>query len=158
MAAADTPALGAAVSALKAAFPNVAEETELKEDMPCLIVRREELVDAMQALRQAGFDFLLDLTAVDYPGRPQRFDVVYHLYSFGANQRMRVKTRAAADELVPSLTPLWKSANWFEREVYDLFGVRFEGHPNLTRIVMPDDWVGHPLRKDYPIGGENVQF
>jgi NADH-quinone oxidoreductase subunit C len=158
MAAADTPALASAVSALKAAFPNVAEETELKEDMPCLIVRREELVDAMQALRQAGFDFLLDVTAVDYPGRPQRFDVVYHLYSFGANQRMRVKTRAAEDEPVPSLAPLWKSANWFEREVYDLFGVRFEGHPNLTRIVMPDDWVGHPLRKDYPIGGENVQF
>jgi NADH-quinone oxidoreductase subunit C len=158
MAAADTPALASAVSALKAAFPNVAEETELKEDMPCLIVRREELVDAMQALRQAGFDFLLDVTAVDYPGRPQRFDVVYHLYSFGANQRMRVKTRAAEDGPVPSLAPLWKSANWFEREVYDLFGVRFEGHPNLTRIVMPDDWVGHPLRKDYPIGGENVQF
>jgi NADH-quinone oxidoreductase subunit C len=158
VAGADAPALSAAVSALKAAFPSVAEETELKEDMPCLVVGREELPGAMRALVQAGFDFLLDLTAVDYPSRPQRFDVVYHLYSFRANARMRVKTRAAEGESVPSMTPLWKSADWFEREVYDLFGVRFEGHPGLTRIVMPDDWVGHPLRKDYPIGGENVQF
>jgi NADH-quinone oxidoreductase subunit C len=158
MTAPNLPATSAAVSALKAAFPQVVEETELKEDMPCLVVRREELVDVMRALKEAGFDFLLDATAVDYPARPRRFDVVYHLYSFRANQRMRVKTRAAEGEPVPSMTSLWKSANWFEREVYDLFGVRFEGHPGLTRIVMPDDWVGHPLRKDYPIGGENVQF
>jgi NADH-quinone oxidoreductase subunit C len=158
MGTADLPAASAAVSSLKAAFPRVAEETDLKEDMPCLVVPREEMVDVMQTLRRAGFDFLLDITAVDYPSRPQRFDVVYHLYSFAANQRVRVKARAAEADQVPSMTPLWKSANWFEREVYDLFGVRFEGHPNLTRIVMPDDWVGHPLRKDYPIGGENVQF
>ncbi len=148
----------AALQAVKAAFPQTVEETELKEDLPCLIVRREELIGAMHVLRRAGFDFLVDLTAVDYPSRPQRFDVVCHLYSFAANQRIRIKTRAAETEPVPSLTGLWKSANWFEREVFDLFGVRFEGHPGLTRIVLPDDWVGHPLRKDFPIGGENVQF
>ncbi len=147
-----------ALQMLRASFPDLREETELKEDLPCLIVRKEDLVAVMRELRAAGFDFLLDLTAVDYPARPQRFDVVYHLYSFGANQRLRVKTRAAEGEPVPTMTVYWPSANWFEREVYDLFGVIFEGHPNLTRIVMPDDWIGHPLRKDYPIGGENVQF
>ncbi len=152
------PAVQSAVQALRTSFPEIREETELKEDLPCLIVGKEELVAVMRELRAAGFDFLLDLTAVDYPSRPQRFDVVYHLYSFGANQRLRVKTRTAEGEPVPSMTVYWPSANWFEREVYDLFGVTFEGHPNLTRIVMPDDWVGHPLRKDYPIGGENVQF
>ncbi|HEY8370432.1 MAG TPA: NADH-quinone oxidoreductase subunit C [Thermodesulfobacteriota bacterium] len=147
-----------AVGAVKATFPETVEETALKEDLPCVIVRREDLVNAMHELRRAGFDFLVDLTAVDYPGRAERFEVVYHLYSFAANQRLRVKTRASESTPVPSLTGLWKAANWLEREVWDLFGVRFEGHPNLTRIVLPDDWVGHPLRKDYPIGGENVQF
>ena len=158
MATSDVPAASAALAALKAAFPQTAEETALKEDLPCLIVRREDLVGVMTELRGAGFEFLTDLTAVGYPARPERFDVVYHLYSFAANQRLRVKARTAEGVAVPSLTPLWRSADWFEREVYDLFGVTFEGHPNLVRIVMPDDWVGHPLRKDYPIGGENVQF
>ncbi len=158
MAASDVPAVAAALGELRTSFPEIREETELKEDLPCLIVRREDLVGVMGRLQAAGFDFLLDLTAVDYPARPQRFDVVYHLYSFAASQRLRVKTHAAEREPVPSLTVYWPSANWFEREVYDLFGVTFEGHPNLTRIVTPDDWVGHPLRKDYPIGGENVQF
>jgi NADH-quinone oxidoreductase subunit C len=152
------PDLPATIAALKAAFPRVSEETELKEDLPCVVVGRDDILGVLEMLRRAGFDFLLDLTAVDYPGRAARFDIVYHLYSFDARQRLRVKTRAAAGEAVPTASGLWKSANWFEREVFDLFGVQFEGHPNLVRIVMPDDWVGHPLRKDYPIGGENVQF
>lgn len=151
-------ATASAMEAVKAAFPDTAEETALKEDLPCLVVRREDLIGAVRELRRAGFDFLIDLTAVDYPGRPERFDVVYHLYSFTANRRLRVKARAAESAPVPSLTGLWKSADWFEREVWDLFGIRFEGHPNLVRIVLPDGWVGHPLRKDFPIGGENVQF
>lgn len=148
----------AAVEAVKAAFPETSDETAIKEDLPCLIVRREDLIGAMHELRRAGFDFLVDITAVDYPNRAQRFDVVYHLYSFAAKARLRLKVRAGEGVAVPSLDGLWKSANWLEREVWDLFGVRFEGHPNLVRIVMPDDWVGHPLRKDFPIGGENVQF
>jgi NADH-quinone oxidoreductase subunit C len=107
-----------------------------------------------EALR---FDMLMDLTAADYltyPGREDgsRFEVVYHLYSVPHNHRLRIK--AAVDEdapVVPSAVPLWPSANWFEREVWDMFGIRFEGHPDLRRLLLYEQFVGHPLRKDYPV-------
>ena len=104
-----------------------------------------------------AFDVLMDLTAVDYltyPGREDgpRFEVVYHLYSIVHNHRLRVKVRVDEDDaVVPSAVPLWPIANWFEREVWDMFGVRFSGHPNLRRLLMYEEFVGHPLRKDYPI-------
>jgi len=97
------------------------------------------------------FDFLTDLTAVDWPKREKRFDVVLNLYSFAKNERLRLKVHAAENEPVPSVTPVWEAANWLEREAYDMFGIRFEGHPNLKRILLPDEWQGHPLRKDYDI-------
>ena len=103
------------------------------------------------------FDVLMDLTAVDYcrfPGREDgpRFEIVYHLYSLPHNHRLRVKVRADEDEaVVASATPLWPIANWFEREVWDMFGVRFDGHPDLRRLLMYEEFVGHPLRKDYPV-------
>ena len=98
------------------------------------------------------FDYLVDLTAVHYPKREEtQFDIVYVLYSFPHNERMRVKTQLKEGEPVASAVPLWPAANWLERECYDMFGIRFEGHPDLRRILLPDEWKGHPLRKDYGI-------
>jgi NADH-quinone oxidoreductase subunit C len=99
------------------------------------------------------FDFLTDLTAVDYPARPKRFDVVLHLYSMTQNHRLRVKAAVAEGEEIDTLVPVWKAANWEERECYDMFGIVFHGHPDLRRILLPEDWEGFPLRKDYPLGG-----
>ena len=100
------------------------------------------------------YDFLSDLTCVDvYPNEP-RFQVVYHLLSMKRKERLRLKVWLAGDDAtVESLTSVWAGANFFEREVWDLFGVRFLGHPNLSRIMMPENWEGHPLRKDYPVEG-----
>ena len=101
----------------------------------------------------ASFDMCSDVTATDWPLRPARFDVIYCLYSTRHRHRVRVKIRAAEDEPVPSVTAIWPSANWLEREVYDMFGVNFTGHPDRRRILMPEDWQGFPERKDYPLEG-----
>ena len=112
------------------------------------------VVDAVRYLRSSEeFDFLVDLTAVDYPKHAQRFELIYILYSFARNERIRLKTRIAENEAAPSLTSVFRGANWLEREVFDMFGIRFEGHPNLKRILLPDEWQGHPLRKDASITG-----
>ena len=106
---------------------------------------------------ELAFDMLTDLKAVDYlkyPGREDgpRFDVVYHLYSIPHNHRLRIKVRVEEDDaVVPTAVGVWPIANWFEREVWDMFGVRFEGHPDLRRLLMYEEFVGHPLQKDYPI-------
>jgi len=105
-------------------------------------------------LKREGFTLLLDVGAVDYPQRSPRFDVVYHLLNLGKMQRVRLLCGVAGeDPKVSTATDLWKSADWAEREIYDLFGITFEGHPDLRRIQMPNDWEGHPLRKDYPLRG-----
>ena len=116
-------------------------------------VAREALPEVAKYLRdQLGFEFLMDLTAVDYPGREDRFEMVYHFYSFKSNLRLRLKVPVnGVNPVVASLTPLWGAADWFEREVYDMFGIKFEGHPDLRRILMYDTFEGHPLRKDYPL-------
>jgi len=100
---------------------------------------------------------LSSVTAVDrYPSEP-RFEVVYHLHSIERNERLRLKCRLRGDNpTIESVTPVWRGANWYEREVFDLFGIQFTGHPDLRRILMPDDWEDHPLRKDYPITGTRV--
>ena len=125
-----------------------------------LVVERATLIDALRFGRDEAsldFDVLMDLTAVDYsryPGREDgpRFEVVYHLYSIAHNHRVRVKVRVDEDDAtVPSAVDLWPIANWFEREVWDMFGVRFSGHPDLRRLLLYEEFVGHPLRKDYPI-------
>lgn len=104
-----------------------------------------------------GFVRLSTVTAVDrYPAEP-RFEVVYHLHSIQRNERMRLKCRVRGeDPVIESVTSVWRSANWYEREVFDLFGIRFLNHPDLRRILLPDDWEGHPLRKDYPVTGSRV--
>jgi NADH-quinone oxidoreductase subunit C len=117
-----------------------------------LVVARELLGEiALYSRDGEKFDWLSDLTAVDWPKREKRFDVVLNMYSFEKNERLRVKAQATADERVPSVQGIWTTANWMEREVYDMFGIIFEGHPSLKRILLPDEWQGFPLRKDYDI-------
>ncbi len=97
------------------------------------------------------FDFLMDVTAVDYLGSVPRFEVVYHLYSLARNHRLRLKARVPEeDPRIASVVPVWRGADWLERETYDMYGIRFEGHPDLRRIYLYEEFQGHPLRKDYP--------
>jgi len=113
------------------------------------IGRLEEI--ALYTRDEERFEMLSDLTAVDWPKRDKRFDVVLNLYSFAKNQQLRIKVQAADGVEVPSLVGVWVAANWMEREVFDMFGIVFSGHPNLKRILLPDEWQGYPLRKDYDI-------
>ena len=119
-----------------------------------LSVNSDALVPALLALQAAGFNAFEDMTAVDwYPSVP-RFQLSYHLLSHALKQRVRLRAMVdEADPAVESITSIWQGANYYEREVFDLFGIRFNGHPNLRRILMPDEWIGHPLRKDYPVEG-----
>jgi NADH-quinone oxidoreductase subunit C len=106
----------------------------------------------LQILRdEEQFDYCVDITAAHYPNRERPFDVIWILYSFPSNQRIRVKAQFADGESAPTAVNLWPTANWLEREVFDMFGIKFEGHPDLKRILLPDGWKGHPLRKDYGI-------
>lgn len=118
------------------------------------LVPRERWFEALKALKeQAGYDWLVDHTAVDYPARTPRFTVVAIVQDMDTQARLIVKTRVADGEPVASLVPLWEAANWAERETYDMFGIPFEGHPNLTRVYMPQDYEGWPLRRDFPLAG-----
>jgi len=117
-----------------------------------LIARPEAVIPILEWLKtEAGFDYLVDITAVDYPERPERFELIYILYSFSRNERIRIKTSVPDGHRPASATVVHPTANWLEREVFDMFGIEFEGHPDLRRILMPEEWQGHPLRKDYPI-------
>jgi len=116
-----------------------------------LVVNKEVGFDVLRALRDEQFDYLVDVTCVHYPDRAAPFEVVWILYSFAKNERMRVKTSVKDGEKAPSAVALWPTANWLEREAYDMFGVEFDGHPDMRRILLPDGWKGFPLRKDYGI-------
>jgi NADH-quinone oxidoreductase subunit C len=117
-----------------------------------LVVARELLAEiALYSRDTEKFDWLSDLTAVDWPKREKRFDIVLNMYSFEKNERLRLKAPAGAEERVPSVQGVWSTANWMEREAYDMFGIVFEGHPDLKRILLPEEWQGYPLRKDYDI-------
>jgi len=119
-----------------------------------VVVGRDRLIDLLRHLRDAedlAFDMASDLTAIDWLGREPRFEVVYHLYSLRHKHRIRVKCGVPEeDPVVPSAVALWSGLNWFEREVWDMYGIKFQGHPDLRRIFMYDEFIGHPLRKDYP--------
>jgi NADH-quinone oxidoreductase subunit C len=119
-----------------------------------ITVARENTVVAAKAVQQAGYNFFEDVTAVDwYPSEP-RFQITYHILSLSLKERIRLVVRLdSASASIDSITPIWPAANFYEREIFDLFGVHFGGHPNLKRIMMPEDWKGHPLRKDYPVEG-----
>lgn len=136
-------------------------EAGLAGDEPWALLRPEALPVAAAWLRDGppGMRLLLDLTCVDYPSEPGRFEMVYHFLSLDSNVRLRLKVRLpAGDPSVASLSGLWKNADWLEREVYDLFGVRFEGHPDLRRLLLYDGFEGHPLRKDYPLRRRQPQL
>lgn len=136
----------------------VAEQLRFRDEVT-VVVPVERLLWALWTAHAAGFTVLTDLTAVDrHPAEP-RYEVVYQLTAIEPRARVRFKVRLpAADPVAPSATVVWPAANWLEREVFDMFGIRFDGHPDLRRILMPDDWEGHPLRKDYPLVEEPVQF
>ena len=119
-----------------------------------LTVASDDIVTALKALQSAGYNAFQDMTAVDwYPSTP-RFQLSYHIQSHSLKEVVRLRALLdEADASAETITHIWPGANYYEREVFDLFGIRFENHPNLRRILMPDDWVGHPLRKDYPVEG-----
>jgi NADH-quinone oxidoreductase subunit C len=147
----------AVIEKLRKQFADDIVEISSFRDEITVGIRAEALIPICRFLRdekELVYNFLMDLTSVDYPECQDRFAVVYHLYSLQYNRRLRLKVRVGGDNpSIESVTPVWKSANWMEREVYDLMGVHFRGHPDLRRIVLPDDWEGHPLRKDYPLRG-----
>ncbi len=117
-----------------------------------LQVDRSLIPTILQMLRdEEQFDYCVDLTAVHYPKRERQFDIVWILYSFPRNERVRVKAQISDGDHIPSVAFLWPTANWLEREAFDMFGIQFDGHPELKRILLPDGWKGHPLRKDYGI-------
>lgn len=123
-------------------------------------VEPDRLSGLAEAAREAGFEMCVDITVADYLGRrPDRFELVVNLLSVSRNRRLRILAALPEkDPTAPSLTSVYPGANFLEREAYDMFGVRFDGHPDLTRILMPDDWEGHPLRKDFAVGEVPVQF
>ncbi len=136
------------------ALAGLAIDAKFDRNELTLEVVPENVTVAGEVLKAAGYNFLEDLTAVDwYPSEP-RFQITYHILSHSLKTRIRLIARVSGDApAINTMTTVWPSANFYEREVFDLFGVHFGGHPNLTRIMMPLDWQGHPLRKDYPVEG-----
>lgn len=143
-----------AVERLQERFPAAIVTTGSFRDQHWALLRTEVLLPACRFLRddpEAAYDLLLDVTAVHWPDDPQPMELVYHLYSTERNDRLRLKTRVGDTGPVPSLAGLWASAGWNERETFDMFGIQFEGHPDLRRILMPDDYTDYPLRKEFPL-------
>jgi NADH-quinone oxidoreductase subunit C len=148
----------AAVAALREKFPQAVVETVEYRNEETVVLRPEQLVSVCEYLkRQHQYTFLSTITAVDWPERVPRYDIVYQLLAIPRRSTLALKVRIGARRedhpRVPSVTGVWPAANWYEREVYDLFGIIFTDHPDLRRILMPSDWTTHPLRKDYPLTG-----
>lgn len=143
-------------------FPEAVQEIAEFRDEITLVIDRDSLVAVAAFCRDTDgleFNMLADLAAVDYWPQEPRFAVSYVLYSLAHNHLIRLKVYVPGDSpTIPTVTGVWPGANWPEREAWDMFGIRFEGHPDLRRILMPFDWTGHPQRKDYPLGYEEVQF
>ena len=147
------------VKSLRESFPDVSMESLSNLGQHYLILPRESLFPVAMFLKsECGFNMLTDVTAVDYPKREKRFEVIFQLYSFSRNERLRLKVPLAEEESVESVVSIWSTADWLEREVFDMFGIRFAHHPNLKRILLPEEWQGHPLRKDYGITQQDVQW
>jgi NADH-quinone oxidoreductase subunit C len=145
-----------AVDRLRERFPDCVLEVVCYADQVTVVVPAAKVAELLAFLRDdevTAFDLLADQTAADWPDRPKRFDVVYHLYSIPKNHRLRLKAHVGEGESMPSAVSIYKAANWHEREIFDLFGVVFDGHPDLRRILLPDEWRGHPLRKEFPLEG-----
>jgi NADH-quinone oxidoreductase subunit C len=144
------------IASLQSAIPGAVTHISYWVGDWTIIVSAAGMLDVARHLRDApdaAFDFCSDVTASDWPTRAERFDLIYCLYSTRHRHRIRMKTKVAEHQPIPSVTPIWSAANWLEREVFDMFGVNFTGHPDRRRILMPDDWQGYPERKDYPLEG-----
>ena len=143
-----------AIAAIQAAHPQTLLDAKFDRGELTLKIIRDSIREVATLVQQAGYNFLEDVTCVDfYPTEP-RFQVTYHILSHTLKARVRLAAPVdSVDQEIASITPVWPSADFYEREIFDLFGVRFGGHPNLRRIMMPDEWEGHPLRKDYPVEG-----
>ncbi len=150
------------VTRIRERFPEAVREVVTFRGDTWIVLNKEYLPDVCRFLRdepELSYCFLSDIVGIDQLGRREpRFEIVYNLYSFRTFTRLFLKVCVNEGETVPSVTGVYPGANFPEREVYDMFGIVFEGHPDLRRILMPDDWVGHPLRKDFPLGGEEVVF
>jgi NADH-quinone oxidoreductase subunit C len=144
-----------ALAALEARDPALIAEARLDREQPMVWVPSDRLVEVCRFLKsEQGYLRLSFVTAIDWYPLDPRFEVAYEVHSFARNHWLRLKCRLGeASPEIESVTGVWGNANWYEREVFDLFGIRFRHHPNLKRIMMPSDWEGHPLRKDYPVSG-----
>jgi NADH-quinone oxidoreductase subunit C len=141
-------------AAIQAAFPQDCRQLLQYRGQPFAWIDLPAVLPVLRWLNlHAAFDYLVDITAVDYPERSSRFDLVYILFSSNRNLRLRLKALCGESDTPASAVPVFPGADWLEREVFDMFGIRFEGHPGLRRMLLPDQWQGHPLRKDYPILG-----
>ncbi len=137
---------------LKSQYGSGIRETSTYLGQKYLVVDSTLLYEILLRMRDAEFfNYCVDITAVHYPKREDQFDIIYILYSFHYNERVRIKTQIKDGETLRSVVGIWETANWLEREVFDMFGISFDGHPDLKRILLPDGWKGYPLRKDYPI-------
>jgi NADH-quinone oxidoreductase subunit C len=156
------------LTSLQEKFPEAIVFTKTFREEVTIGIQPSAIVEVMQYLRNTVglvYNFLSDISSVDYyphtpsPERPERFGVSYHIYSMLYNRRLRIKVFAAEDEpVIPTIISVYPAANWLEREIQDLMGIKFEGHPDQRRLLLPDDWNGHPARRDVPVGKEMVQF
>lgn len=149
------------IDQLKASYPGAIENVVNFLGQTTLEIRKEDLKKILEALKQKnnyGYEVLMDLTGVDYLFPEKHTKVVYFLHNPENLERLIATVSVGRGGSLPSVTDLWEGAEWYERELYDLFGIHFEGHPDLKRLLMPDDWIGHPLLKDYALTEEPVQF
>ena len=150
------------VEQIKSKFSSAVRSESFDRDEALIVVEPSQWMQVAKWLASdAGFSFLSDLCAVDWPNRPaeERFEIVYNLTNLEKRLRFRVKVPLpGSDPKIPTVTPIWSTANWHEREAFDMFGIIFDGHPDLRRILMPDEWEGHPLRKDYAMGKVPVEY
>ena len=150
------------IEAIKAKFPDEVVGEGSHVGQYWAVIKRDKVAEICRFLKEdpdTKMDYLIDITAVDYQPRTPRFEVVYIMHSMKHVHRVRLKVLLSEDDpVVPSVTGVWRTADWLERETYDLMGIKFDGHPDLCRILLPDDWEGHPLRKDYPIEGPEWKF
>lgn len=146
------PWTGSLPDSLSEQFGESVEKATVLGGQRLLVVAADKAREIIATLKDAhGFDYLVDVTAVHWPEKDLQFEIVWILYSFASNERVRVKAALAEGSQAPTVTDLYSTANWLEREVYDMFGIEFENHPDLRRILMPDEWEGFPLRKEYGI-------
>ena len=155
----DSVAENPIAAAIEQQIPGAIVDAATAVDGPVLSIAPDQIVKVCRYLKEsAGFVRLSGITAVDWWPREPRFEIIYLLHSLAHNSRLRVSVRLPEHEELESTCSVWRGANWYEREVFDMFGVRFRNHPNLERIMMPADWEGYPLRKDYPIHGHKYSY